>query len=55
MQHRLKVHYEHSLAQSLIAVLIMANFISTWIELQMPDKTEKEAKVFAALDSAFTM
>ena len=55
VQSRLQVYYEHSLTQSLIAFLILANFASTMIELQMPDKTEKEKSIFASLDSAFTM
>ena len=51
-QRRVESVYMHPLFQGLIAVLIMANFLSSMAELQIRDR---ESKVFEYLDVFFTI
>ena len=54
VQRQLRKIYDHKIFQTSVAMLILANFISSMVQLQIPRK-ERNERVFDALDIAFTV
>jgi len=52
-RHLRKIH-DHMIFQTTVAILILANFVSSMVQLQIKVDAEN-ARVFSALDIAFTL